>query len=157
MVEVIIIAAVADNNVIGYEGSIPWHISEDFKHFKQLTLGNCCIFGRKTYESLPIKPLPQRENIVISSNPNYKPQGVIVFNSFETAMDYVKTKGKVYICGGQQIYEQTLPFVNTLELTIVNLEPEGDTYFPEINFNEWILTNEEIHHNYTFKTYKRKN
>ena len=154
--EIIIISAIAENNVIGNKGDIPWRISEDFKRFKEITLGHPCIMGKKTYESLPVKPLPHRENIVLTSNKNLNIPSAKIFYSWDDALDYCKDKEKVFICGGASIYKLGMKVADTLELTRVHQEPEGDTYFPEINFEEWELINEEKHEGFSFQTYKRK-
>lgn len=156
MAEIIVIAAIAKNNVIGNKGDIPWRIKEDFLHFKKKTLGHSCIMGDKTYESLPIKPLPDRENVILTFDKNYHPEGTVVFFTFEDALKYVENKDKAFICGGATVYRIGLKIADTLELTRINLTPEGDTYFPEINFDEWTLTKEEKHEKYSFLTYKRK-
>lgn len=156
MAEIIIIAAIAENNVIGNKGDIPWRIKEDFLHFKKKTLGNPCIMGDKTYISLPQRPLPDRENIILTFDKNYNPEGTTVFHSFEDALKYVEPKEKAYICGGGTIYKIALNFADTLELTRIHMSPEGDTKFPDINFNEWNLVHEEKHEKYTFLTYRRK-
>jgi dihydrofolate reductase len=156
MVEIIVIAAVAENNVIGKDGDIPWRIKEDFQHFKNLTYGHPCIMGDKTYESLPKKPLPGRENIVLTFDKGYKPPQTTIFHSFEDSIEYVKNKEKAYICGGATIYKIGIRVADKIELTRVHQNPDGDTKFPEINFNDWNLINEEKHEGYSFLTYIRK-
>ena len=156
MAEIIIIAAIAENNVIGKDNDIPWHIKEDFLHFKELTMGNACIMGDRTYESLPARPLPGRENIVLTLDENYNPPGTTVFNSLEKALEYCSDRDRVFICGGATIYKLTLPYAHTLELTRVHMSPEGDTCFPEVDFNEWELVKEEKHSGYSFLTYRRQ-
>lgn len=161
--ELIIISALAKNNVIGKNGKIPWYIKEDFEHFKNITMGYPCIMGDKTYESLPSnsKPLPGRENIVLTFNKDYKPEGTKVFYSFEEALDYCKDKDKVFICGGASIYKLGLSVADKLELTRIHKDFEGDVFFPEINFNEWELIKREDkedlkHGQFSFLTYARK-
>jgi len=158
MVEIIIIVALAENNVIGKDGEIPWHIKEDFEHFKELTMGHSCIMGDITFESLPdnARPLPGRENIVLTFNKDYKPPGAKVFFSWEDAMEYVKDKEKAYICGGASIYKLGLKVADTLELTRVHMSPKGDTYFPDIDFDEWKLVKEEKFEKYSFLRYEQK-
>jgi dihydrofolate reductase len=157
--EIIIIVAVADNYVIGNKNDIPWRIKEDFLHFKQLTMGHPCIMGDRTFESLPqnSRPLPGRENIVLSLNKDYKAPGAKVFGNWESAIEYLQKKGenKVYICGGASIYRFTMKYATMLELTRVHMSPEGDTKFPELDWSEWKLLKEEKHKEYTFQTYKR--
>ncbi len=168
MAEIIVIAAVAKNNAIGRNGEIPWHIKEDFQHFQELTMGNPCVMGEKTYESLPenARPLPGRENIILSFKEDYNPEGTVVFNSWEKAMDYLKDKSKVYICGGASIYKLGLQHADTLELTRIQQEFDADTFFPEIDFSQWELVKSEEGQginkrdkkmvSFTFETYRRK-
>jgi dihydrofolate reductase len=165
MIEIIIIAALSENNVIGKSGDIPWRIKEDFKRFKEMTTGHPCIMGDKTYESLPenARPLPGRENIVLTFNKEYRPNGTTVFYSFDDAINYCKQRKyqKVFICGGASIYRIGLPVADTLELTRIHKNIEGDTFFPQIDFNAWDLEKKEDRvdttvGNYSFITYKRK-
>jgi dihydrofolate reductase len=155
MSEVVIIAAVAKNNVIGKAGKIPWHIKEDFQHFKSLTMGYPVIMGRNTFESLTVKPLPGRENVVLSRN-KFSYPGIVVKSSMQEALDYCKKHDKTFIIGGASVYEQGLGFADKLELTQINQDYEGDTYFPEVNFDEWQLDKKEDKGNYSFNTYVRK-
>ncbi len=161
MVEIIIIAAIAKNGVIGKDNDIPWRIKEDFQHFKRKTLGCPCIMGDKTYDSLPdnARPLPGRENIVLSRDPDWKPNPpqITFFDDFDKAIDYVQDKEKAFITGGATIYRIGLAAADTLELTRIHKEYDGDTYFPEINWDEWELVNaDKQHKDFTFETYKRK-
>lgn len=161
MSEIIIIAALAKNNIIGNGLQIPWHIKEDFQHFKQLTLHHPVIMGDKTYESLPIKPLPERENIILTFDKNYHPKGSIIKYSLEAALEYCKDKEKVFIIGGASVYKITLKIADTLELTRIHSDFEGDIYFPEFNFAEWDLIKQKDNVDqkygpYSFLTYKRK-
>lgn len=168
MAEIIVIAAVAENNVIGKDGDIPWRLSEDFQHFQDKTMGHPCVMGDKTYESLPdnAKPLPGRENIVLTFDKNYNPPGTKIFFSWEDAMEYLKDKEKAYICGGASIYKLGLKVADTLELTRIHKEIDGDTFFPEINFDEWELVKKEDGEGinkrtgetlkFSFLTYRRK-
>lgn len=153
MTKIILIAAVADNNGIGKNGSIPWHIKEDFQRFKALTLGHSCLMGDKTYNSLPVRPLPGRENIVITLNPAWQAPGAKVFHSLEAALDYCKDKDTLYVCGGASVYRITLPLAHQLEITRVHMSPDADTFFPEIDLNQWKLAAEEDHGGYTFQTF----
>ncbi len=168
MAEIIVIAAVAQNNVIGKDGDIPWRLKEDFQHFQDKTMGHPCVMGDKTYESLPdnAKPLPGRENIVLTFDKNYSPPGTKVFFSWEDAMEYLKGKEKAFICGGASIYKLGLNVADTLELTKIKKDIDGDTFFPEINFDEWELVNQEDKEGenkrtgeilkFSFMTFKRK-
>ncbi|MDG2060723.1 MAG: dihydrofolate reductase [SAR86 cluster bacterium] len=131
-----IIAAVSNNQVIGSSGRIPWSIPEDLKHFKKQTLGSIVVMGRKTYESIG-RPLPDRTNIVITSSLE-KIDGVLIFKSIK---DFIATidgdKKEIFIIGGQKIYEAFLPLSNKLIITEVNLDIEGDTFFPFWPQSEW--------------------
>lgn len=159
MTEITVIVAVADNNVIGKDNDIPWRIPEDFAHFKRKTMGYPCIMGDRTFESLPdnARPLPGRENIVLSLDKDYKAPGAVVMHSFEEAFEHCKDKEKVFICGGATIYRLGMKYADTLELTRVHMSPEGDTFFPEVDSNEWNLVAEDKHEKYSFQTYKRIN
>jgi dihydrofolate reductase len=166
--KIVVIAAVAKNNIIGKNNEIPWHIKEDFQHFKDKTFGSPCIMGMKTFESLPTKPLPGRENIVLTFDKNYKPEGVVVKHSFEEALEYCKDKNydKVFIIGGASIYKIGLEVADILELTRIDKDYDGEVYFPEINFEQWEIINQEDSEGediknkeivkFSFLTYKRK-
>ncbi|MBU0757957.1 MAG: dihydrofolate reductase [Nanoarchaeota archaeon] len=159
MTEIIMIAAVAKNNIIGKDNKIPWYIKEDFTHFKTLTLHHACIMGDRTYESLPKRPLPERENIILTFDKNYQAPGAVVMFSFDEALEYCKDKEKVFIIGGASIYRQGMKYANVLEITRIHKDFEGDTYFPEINEYEWNLVSEEkrnheIYGDYSFLRYE---
>ena len=156
MSEIIIIAAISENNVIGKDGKIPWHIKEDLQRFKRLTLNHPVIMGRKTHESLPVKPLKDRTNIVLTRDKNFNPPDVVVKHSLQDALEYCKNYDKVFIIGGQSIFEEGMKVADTLELTRVNGNYDGDAFFPEINFGEWTLKNKEDGRDYSFLTYTRK-
>ncbi len=156
MSEIIIISAVAKNNVIGKQGKIPWHISEDFARFKEITTGWPVIMGRKTFESLPIKPLPDRLNIVLTSQKGFEEKDAVVKQSLEEALEYCNVFEKVFIIGGQSVYEQGMKYADTLEITRIEKEYEGDTFFPEIKKEEWALVKEQKRQGFSFQTYKRK-
>jgi dihydrofolate reductase len=136
-----IIVAVAENDAIGFDNHLLWHISEDLKRFKSLTTGHHVIMGRKTYESVG-KPLPGRVNIVISRQENYRVDGCLVANSFEEALELAKLDSEVFIIGGGEIYKQALPITDKIYLTRVHAGFAGDTFFPELNLSEW--TSESI-------------
>jgi len=143
MSEIVIIACAAKNHVIGNGPDIPWSIKEEFKHFAELTVGSPCIMGDVTYESLPpkSKPLPGRENIVLTLDPDYDPEGVTLFRNFDRAMDYVRGLGaaRAFICGGASIYRLSIGIADTLELTSLNGDYEGDSTFPEVDPEIWSL------------------
>ena len=137
--EIVIIAAVASNGVIGKDNRLLWNIPEDMAHFKTLTSGQTVIMGRKTWESLPerFRPLPKRRNIVISRQPDYIAPGAEVTGSLEIALNSASTAERVFIIGGEQIYRQAMPLADRLEITEVDLAPEGDAWFPEIAAVDW--------------------
>ncbi|MDE1925276.1 MAG: dihydrofolate reductase [Patescibacteria group bacterium] len=125
------IAALGQNRVIGKDNELLWRIPDDFKRFKALTTGHPIVMGRKTFESLG-KPLPNRTNIVITRDTSWSAEGIVVMHSIEEAVEKAKEidKDKVFIIGGAQIYEQALPFVDRLYVTLIDEEKEGDAYFP---------------------------
>lgn len=159
-----IIAAVAKNRAIGKGGDLIWHLSNDLKHFKEVTTGGCVLMGYNTYASLPgRKALPKRRNIIISSHLKDAPEGFEVANSILDAMKLVFNEEKVFVIGGGMIYEQFLPMANKLYLTRIDKKFEADTFFPIVNFNEWELTELQVIDNdpqidceYRFETWERK-
>ncbi len=153
--EIIIIAAVAENNAIGRENKLPWYIKEDFLHFKELTINHPIIMGRKTFLSLPIKPLPKRENIVLTRK-GFQYEGVVIQKSIEDALEYTKNKN-IYIIGGESIYKQAMKYATKLEITRIHKHYSNcDTFFPEIKNNDWEISQEIKNQNFSFITYKRK-
>jgi dihydrofolate reductase len=139
MPEVVIIAAVAKNRVIGKDNQLIWNIPEDMAHFKALTAGHTVIMGRKTWESLPprFRPLPGRRNIVISRQAEYPVPGAELADSLDHALTLAASTATVFIIGGEQIYRQAMPLADRLEITEVDLEPEGDAWFPETHAIDW--------------------
>lgn len=159
---IIMIAAVAENNALGKDNEMIWHLPADFKRFKQLTTGHHIIMGRKTFESLP-KLLPNRTHIVISRQENYNPEHCIVVDNLKKAIERVPENEDVFIIGGGEIYNLGLPFADKIELTRVHAAFEADAFFPEINPNQWELINEDYHPidekhkvDFTFQTFIRK-
>lgn len=132
-----IIAAVAENNVIGKDNKLIWHISEDLQRFKKLTSGHVIIMGRKTYESLPFKPLPDRKNIVISGQKDIDFKGALVVNCIEDALDECEGEEEIFICGGSSIYDYFIRTADKLYLTKVHQAFDGDTFFPYFSDNDW--------------------
>jgi len=158
-----IIVAAAENNVIGKDNQLIWHLSDDLKRFKKLTSGHHIIMGRKTFESFP-KPLPNRTHIVITRQKNYKaPRGVIVVHTMKEAVSVATiADAHPYVIGGGEIYKQAIPFATKIELTRVHNEFEGDTYFPEIDMKDWKEVSNKFNkqdekHDYEFSfiTYER--
>ena len=127
------IVAVALNGVIGNGLQIPWHISEDFKHFKKTTTGGIIVMGRKTWQSLGERPLPNRENVVITTSPETV-KNAKGFSSLQAVFDAYKNDTRtIWICGGANLYKQALPFCDELILSRVKFSPRGDIFFPSIN------------------------
>ena len=158
-----IIVAAGEDNAIGKDNDLIWHLSNDLKRFKALTSGHHIIMGRKTFESFP-KPLPNRTHVVITRQKNYQvPKGVIVVNSLEAAIEKTKPDDQPFIIGGGEIYAQAMGVANFLELTRVHASFEGaDTFFPEINKDHWREINNVFHkkddkHDYEFSfiTYEK--
>ncbi|MBA5629374.1 dihydrofolate reductase [Moheibacter lacus] len=159
-----IIVAKAENNVIGNENQLIWHLSSDLKRFKSLTSGHPILMGRKTYESIG-KPLPNRTNIVITRNEEWKEVGVFTSNSLEEAIKKAKEfDDEIFILGGGNIYKQSMKFADFLEITEVHQEFEGDTRFPEIDEKIWkevsrerFEKDEKNEFDYSFVRYERRN
>lgn len=137
-----LICAMAENRVIGRNNSLPWHLSEDLKYFKRVTMGNSIIMGRKTWESIG-RPLPGRTNIVITSNPEYQAEGVRIVHSLEDALKlaesiaYIDGSKEAFIIGGADLYRRALPVADRFHLTRVHAEVDGDTSLPEFDESEW--------------------
>ncbi|MFO8055359.1 MAG: type 3 dihydrofolate reductase [Bacteroidales bacterium] len=141
-----IIAATGKNNVIGKDNTMPWHMPADLRFFKKTTYGHPVIMGRKTFESLG-KPLPGRKNIILSRNITLKDKfdNAIIVNSFSKALKAAEQAEEVFVAGGSEIYQLALPFTDRIYLTKIDVEVEGDAFFPEINEEEWMTTQKEQH------------
>jgi len=154
-----LIAAVADNGVIGQNNKLPWNIPEDLKHFKELTMGKVVIMGRKTYDSIVTmlgKPLPNRKNVVITRQTNLKlPEGVDVFYNVEEAIK-ANSSNDVFIIGGGEIYKEAIKFADTMYITHVHKTYEGDAHFPKVDMTAWKKVEEEEHEGFSFALYKKK-
>lgn len=139
MPEIIIIAAIATNRVIGRDNQLLWNIPEDMAHFKALTAGHTVLMGRKTWESLPprFRPLPGRRNIVITRQADYAAPGAELADSLEAAIALAEPDSCAFIIGGGEIYRQAMDLADRLELTEVSLEPEGDAWFPAVPGDCW--------------------
>ena len=132
-----LIVAMASNRVIGLNNKMPWHLSADLKKFKKITMGSPILMGRKTHESIG-KPLPGRTNIIISRNQDYQQNGCLVFNDLETALKKTcENAEEIFVIGGSDLYEAILPMADTIYLTLINREFPGDTFFPEIDLDDW--------------------
>ena len=129
-----IIVAMSKNRVIGKDNKMPWHLSNDLKNFKKITIGKTIVMGRLTYDSIG-KALPERKNIVLSRN--LIDPDVFIFDNFEEVLNFTKNEDEVFIIGGQDIYSQTIDKVNKLYLTTIDANIDGDKYFPEIDISKW--------------------
>lgn len=136
------IAAMDENRVIGKNNGMPWHLPADLKHFKKVTNGHPIIMGRKTYESIG-RPLPGRTNIILTRDREYKAEGCKVIHSVSELDAYHKDAAEVFVIGGAAIFEQTFPLADRMYLTIIHETFSGDTYFPEWDEKEWVVTSEE--------------
>ncbi len=130
------IVAMASNRAIGLNNQMPWHLSADLKKFKQITMGSPILMGRKTYESIG-RPLPGRSNIIISRNTDYQQQDCLVFDDIDKAIGACKDYDEIFIIGGATFYDAMLPKADTLYLTEIHQDFEGDTFFPVIKPEEW--------------------
>lgn len=167
MSRISIIAAASENMVIGKNNDLPWHLPSDLKYFNRITKGNMVIMGSKCWESIPAKyrPLPSRDNIVVSRNVNYEADGAITVNNLEMLLRVLKTgynNKEVFVIGGSQIYKDAFKYAERLYLTRIHAEVEGDTYLVGFNPQEWLLSHreEKISENgyeFTFEVYDRIN
>jgi len=139
-----LIVAMAENGVIGRNNQLPWHIPADLRHFRTLTMGKPIIMGRKTYESIG-RPLPGRDNIVITADSLYQANGCQVVHSIDQALEAAGSYQEVMIIGGANLYRQTLEKADRLYLTLVKAEPQGDTWFPQIELQQWREVERETH------------
>lgn len=160
-----LIAAVARNRVIGNAGRLLWHLPEDMKYFRETTRGKPVIMGRKTWESLPeaFRPLPGRQNIVISRNPAYLAPGATLAASLDEALQHASLADEVFIIGGAELYRLALPLADRLYLTEIDADFEGDAYFPEVPAADWAEVSRRAAQddnpsglNYAFAVYRRQ-
>lgn len=154
-----LIAAVAANGIIGRDNRLPWHLPEDLKHFKALTMGHPMIMGRKTWESLPGR-LPGRPHIVVSRNPDYRADGASVVTSLAAAIAAAGNTDEVFVIGGAELYLQAFDFADRLQLTEIDTDFDGDAYFPNWNRAAWRESARKTHRaeagfDYAFVTYER--
>jgi dihydrofolate reductase len=157
-----IIAATGENNELGKNNDLVWHLPDDFKRFKSLTTGHHIIMGRKTFESFP-SPLPNRTHIVITRDKAYYREGIVVVHSMEEALSISTSDPQPFIIGGGEIYSMGLEFASIIELTKVHSSFEADTFFPKIPPRTWELISEEYHHkderhrhSFTYQTWLKK-
>lgn len=159
--KITLIVAAAENNAIGKNNQMLWHLPDDFKYFKQHTLNHSIVMGRKTYESIG-KPLPQRRNIVLTRDQRWSTEEVDVANSLHDILTYCRDEREVFIIGGANIYEQTLPLAQKVLLTRVHTTLAGDAFFPELPKAEWKKVSESRHaqderhaYDFTFEVWER--
>jgi dihydrofolate reductase len=152
---VVLVAAVADNGVIGRDGDIPWSNSEDLRHFRATTTGNTVLMGRSTYDSIG-HPLPYRTNVVLTRNPDWSAEGVFVAHSVKEGIELAQDfDGDVMVIGGGQVYADALPLADVQVLTEVHASPEGDTHYPEWDRSEWTETRRDARDGYDFVWWER--
>lgn len=156
-----IIAAVARNRVIGSKNRLPWHLPADLRHFMRMTMGHYVLMGRKTFESLK-EPLRNRTNVVITRQPEYSPEGVLIAHSLPDAISLAEGEEEVFIAGGAAIYSEALTFSHCIYLTLIHQDFEGDTHFPAFDERAWRLvsradhgTDEDNPYPFSFLTYER--
>mgnify|MGYP000423776565 CR=1 FL=1 len=161
--KVTMVAAAAENNALGKNNELVWHLPDDFKRFKKITSHHHIIMGRKTFESFP-SLLPNRIHVVITRQKNFHREGIIVAHSLEEALELCAGEEEVFVIGGGEIYRQALPYSDQIELTRVHDSFEADAYFPELDESTWDLTDSTHHEKdekhkfkFTYLTYKRKN
>lgn len=151
MITVSAIVAVAENGVIGKNNGMPWHIKSEFQYFKKTTMGHPVISGRKSFEALGKEPLPGRANIIVTRDKDYSASGVTVVHTVEEAITLAKDIAEkdgvkeIFICGGAEIYRQSLHLTDKLYYTEIHLKPAGDIFFPAFDKNEWVETKREFH------------
>lgn len=155
-----LIVAFAKNNVIGNKNTLPWHLPEDLKRFKALTMGHHIIMGRKTYESLG-RLLPGRTTVIVTRNKSYKVEGALIANSLEAAIALSKDDDEPFLIGGAELYKVGLKLATRLYITHVHAEFEGDAFFADIDLNHWQLSEKKDHVSvsgleYSDLTYQRK-
>ena len=154
-----IIVAVGKNNEIGKNNKLLWHIPEDLKNFKKITLNKKVVMGRKTFESIG-RPLPNRENIILTRNNDYTLDNEIrIYNDLETLLsEYGNSEEEIFILGGEQIYKEMLDknMITKLYISFIDFESkEAEAYFPKINYDDWILEKSEKHKNWEFCIFKK--
>ena len=158
-----IIVAIASNNAIGKNNDLLWHITNDLKHFKKVTKNHYIIMGKRTYYSLPVRPLPHRTSMIITDVANEDIDNCLMAYSIEDAISKMDDANENFIIGGGSVYKQFMPFANKLYITRVHKDYEADTFFPEISLDKWELVSEDHVNNdsqndfnYTFEIYNRK-
>lgn len=162
MPQLSLVAALDDNGLIGRAGGLPWRLPNDLKHFKRLTRGKTVLMGRRTWESLG-RPLPERDNWVITRDAGYQAPGARVFASLDCALSAAPRQAELMVIGGAEVYRQTLPLARRLYLTRVHASVDGDTWFPDFNADAFAIVDREDHaaderhaHAYSFLTLERR-
>jgi dihydrofolate reductase len=159
---VTLIAAIARNRVIGKDGDLPWRLPADLRHFKRTTVGHPLIMGRRTFESFG-RPLPDRTNIIVTRNRDYRAEGAVVVSSFDDAMRVARQEEtEIFIGGGEDVFRHFLPIADRMILTWIDADFEGDTFFPEFDESEWRIVSRADHEpdeknrwRYSFVVYER--
>jgi dihydrofolate reductase len=159
--QISLIAAMDKKHVMGYQNKLPWHMPADLLHFKNLTLEKPIVMGRKTFESIG-KPLPKRQNIILTRNPQFQAPGCTIVSSLDAALTAANPAKELMIIGGSELFSLALPLSTVMYLTLIHHEFTGDTYFPQWNIKEWIVTSSEYHradeknpYDYEFLTLER--
>ncbi len=159
--KITLIVAAAENNAIGKDNQMPWHLPNDFKYFKKTTLEHSVVMGRKTFESIG-KPLPERRNIILTRDQNYTSPDADVANNVDDVLTYCRDEREVFVIGGANVYSQFLPLAQKVHLTRVHTVIDGDAFFPELPENEWKLISQEDHlrderhaFDYSFEVWER--
>jgi len=153
---VVLVAAVAANGVIGRDGQLPWHLPEDLAHFRRVTTGHVVLMGRRTYESIG-RPLPRRTNVVVTRQPGWAADGVLVAGSVDEALALAAAHdGEIMVIGGGEVYAATLPVADAQVLTEVHASPEGDAFYPPFDRDAWVETAREPHDGYDFVWLERR-
>jgi dihydrofolate reductase len=158
--KICMIAAASENNGLGKNNDLVWHLPDDFKRFKKITSGHYIIMGRKTFESFP-KPLPNRVHVIVTRNKSYTAPGCLVTHSLEEAFQLAEENSTLFVIGGGEIYHLALPYADEIELTRVHTTVEADAFFPELPEKDWKIIQEEFHHSdekhkhsFTYQTFK---
>lgn len=152
-----------EQGLIGKEDKLPWHLPDDLKFFKQMTENNTIVMGRKTFEGMGGRPLPNRMTVILTHDTSYAPEGVTVLNDIQSVLDFAKeTEGITFVAGGSTVYEELLPYCTILYRTLIDQQFEGDAFFPDINWEEWHLVSasdgvvdEKNLYPHSFETYQR--
>lgn len=139
--DISIIVAITENNIIGRDNGMPWHLPADLKYFRERTTGHHIVMGRKTFESIGGgRSLPNRVSIIITKQKDYKAEGCLIAHSLEEAIEIAKNEDELFIIGGKQIYEQSLSLANKMYITRIHTSIDGDTSFPQYDENQWEMT-----------------